>query len=252
MKNIFHNFIACVTLSCCIVTTNAQFYLKAFTGYSFCSHPIPYANFQETINNTVSTTSFKYKPGNGLNVGFAGGYNINSKIGVEINANFILPHTKEGKYQYSTNFFGRTDAYNLKSSTSVYNFSSMLVFSVPYKSKTNIYFKAGPNFLLLKTKLNNKTTEYYTNSNSTSIKDEENILKGKINIGFQGAIGACFKQSKKISFFSEFNVINSNYLYKNYTYSNGSNNETGEISERIVYNSLALNVGVKYNLTGTK
>ncbi len=252
MKKIFLNFIVIVVLSSCIVTTKAQLYLKAFTGYSFCSYPITYAIFQETINNSVSAKSFKYKPGNGLQIGLVGGYDINSTIGVEISANFIVPHTQKGQYQFSKDFVGRVTAFDLQSINKVYNFSSMLVYTIPCKKKANIYIKAGPNFLLHDTKLNNTITEYDKDNKIIETIEAEKTIKGKINIGFQGAIGVCFKQTKRVSFFSEFNIINSNYLYKNYTYTEGNYNKSEDISERIIYNSLAFNVGVKYNLTGSK
>ena len=171
--------------------TQAQVYVKAFTGYAFSSNP---ATIQSTeiINNVENVYVSKFKNGQGNTLGFALGYNYTSNLSFEITGNtqiftaykiFIPQKDISNSNNFSlSGYFG-----NIKYVNNIFQFAPQIIYTIDYNKNLRFFIKTGPDFLIVKTRYQYNYISWSFDS-SFSLKPNqiaENIKqKGRLNIGF--------------------------------------------------------------------
>jgi hypothetical protein len=81
-------------LMLCILSANAQFYLKTFTGYSWSMNTDRNIS-EEIVDGIQNDYACTFKNGQGVNLGVAAGYQINHDLSVETNCNIQLFTTQK-------------------------------------------------------------------------------------------------------------------------------------------------------------
>lgn len=251
----------------CILSANAQLYLKMFTGYSLSLNTDRNIS-TEIVNNIENDYHYTYKNGEGTNLGVAVGYQINKNLSVEANCNTQIFTTQKitipSSIDYASNtqsfsisgFFGRLDY-----SHQIFQLSPQLMYRVNYH-KINLYIKIGPNFLWARSYI----SQYYkdmTLSQTTwefDFKDAEQrgYLEGKCSIGLQSSFGIEYPVSTKMTLFGELLSVNSNFLFEKSVLQSSEIEGVNQISESTQttyylpsenkwnFSQIGLNVGVKY------
>jgi len=243
-------------LCCCLSgLSHAQIYLKGYTGYAL-SMGNEKLTLTEIVNNKRNESAYQLKLGQGINLGLSIGYALNKNIAFEITGNTQLfskfsysnnftYYDPEGNYWWSyKGFFG-----DLEYSSTMFQVSPQVVFkSDPYNQCT-FYLKAGPNFMHVTHK---RTTRTLYNSILSTTE-----YSGNINTGIQYSFGTEYKLSKNICVFAELTTVNLRYTFKRGkilrfeidgedSLSELDSTELTGLNERIMFNHVGLNVGMKY------
>ena len=201
--------------------SQAQVYLKAYTGYSVSANPQKLQS-TEIVGNVKNVYQSKIKTGEGMNLGLAIGYRFNKNFSFEITSNtqaftkkiIFIPHTDFSNSNHWT-LIGNFGNINYK--YVLVQLAPQLVYTVDYNKKLLFYLKAGPDLLMAKGNYEFISPGYSLDSSWTvhpSETDETEILKGGINIGLQSSAGFEYKLSKDLYFTCEFISVICNYKFK--------------------------------------
>lgn len=251
----------------CILSVNAQLYLKAFTGYSLSLNT--YKNIsREIVNNIENVYPYTYKNGEGMNLGIAVGYQINKNLSVEANCNTQLFTTQKitipSSIDYASNtqsfyisgIFGRLDYRH-----QIIQLSPQLMYRVNYH-KINLYIKTGPNFISARSYISDYYKEFIFSETHWGFdyKDAESkrSLEGKWSIGLQSSFGIEYPISTKMTLFGELLAVNNNFHFdksilqsyeiEGVSQINESTQTTFDFSSenKWDFSQIGLNVGIKY------
>jgi hypothetical protein len=198
--------------------SQAQVYLRAYTGYSVSANPEKLQS-TEIVNGVKNVYQSKYKWGEGMNLGFAVGFRYNKNLSFEVTSNtqvlnkkkIFIPQkdlTTSNNWMIS-GYFG-----NIEYTNTVFQFAPQIVYTVDYNQKMLFYPKTGPQFLLAKSNFQRNYLEYSLDSSwswHTHQIDESFIEKGGINIELQSSVGIEYKFSKNVHFTCEFISVICNY-----------------------------------------
>ena len=217
MKKVLPAF---VTLFLASSLSNAQIYVKAYSGYSVSANP---EKRQSTaiVDGIKNVYQEKYKWGEGINAGFALGYRFNKNFSFEITSGtqvlnkkkFHIPQkdvSASNNWQLSGNF-GETEY-----KSTIFQLSPQLAYTVDYKKDMLFYLKTGPEFLRARNYYHRSYTGFsfdnfqlYPNQTELAV-----VRKGPFNIGLQSSAGVEYRLSKNLHFTGEFISVLCNYEFE--------------------------------------
>lgn len=201
-------------------SVRSQLYVKVNSGYVFSTSPVKVQS-TETINNVENIYVSKYKMGQGINAGFSFGYKCTKNLSFEIAANTqIFPAQKNYVPQkvisypnsfYISGLFGHNIYTN-----NLWQLSPEIIYTIDYNKNIVCYIKVGPNFLTVKSKFENSSTQLALDRTGWQSHQVEtaDIEKGNISIGIQSSVGVEYKLSKKIHCLLEFISVMNQFEYK--------------------------------------
>jgi hypothetical protein len=245
------------------LSSQAQFYLKGYTGYSVSAGD-EQAYYSQIANGIMDGVSTDMKFGQGLNIGLSTGYSFSKNIALEITGNTQLfsglnfsvepdfGSPKNGGLDWrSEGVYGKS-----KTTNQIIQFAPQLVFSSNSYGNWIFYLKGGPDFLYAKftSSLNQDSYQLeYLWSSSKSFKQK---YSGGINIGTQFSAGTEYSLQENIQLFAEITTINVRYNFKKYKilqYEIGGvdwmpdlESVSGEKDNKVNFNHFGLNIGIKY------
>jgi opacity protein-like surface antigen len=251
--------------------SRAQIYVKGYAGYSFSTGNeklTSYETYDSRSDSRISETSYKMGFGEGLNPGASIGYQLNKNIAFELTGNMQLfsrfsysnpskwfpdnPPMDESYQWAASGFFGDAEYEN-----QLFQFSPQVVFQLnPYR-KWTFYLKAGPDFLLIKSKqtLRSISRDFQYDSHLPSYLTT-NEYSGNINTGIQSSFGIEYGLSKNISAFIELTAVYARYTFKERKILRYEIDGIDAISElqtttfnnntKTDYSHTGLNIGLKY------
>ena len=239
----------CFLCFCLYELSNAQLYIKGYTGYALSTGNDKLTSY-EALNNEKYEFSYLWKMGQGVNLGLSIGYALNKNIAFEITGNtqffskfdysrHQLGYTYDPNELYSwrySGFFG-----DLEYTNTMFQVSPQVVFiSNPY-NQWAFYLKGGPDFMLATHKRTIQTKTFQTIEYS-----------GNMDTGLQCSFGTEYKLSKNICAFAELTMVNIRYTFnhgKVLQYETDWDDSLfDELSMRMIFNHTGLNVGIKYIL----
>jgi len=148
--------------------------------------------------------------GKGFNFGGTFGYMFNEHVGAELGVSYLIG----GKTvcEESDNDEWGSDLYKTTFSAKMLRFIPAIVVAAGTEG-VNPYAKFG---IVIGTGSVTHEGDYTSTYNDMGLKTTHNYLnvwkyKGGVAMGIQGAVGALFELSDKLSFFAELNTINMSY-----------------------------------------
>ena len=242
-------------------SVNAQMYFSGFCGYSFASNPVKVENIivQDTM---VSMFNARYLYGKGANLGFNVGYILNENMSLEVGFNTqVLTKSKFdndwSSYNSATSYYyllginGYTEMENRN-----IQLSPLFIYTIN-RGRINPFIKAGLNFLYSQSMF----TRNYTGLGSDDFTEISYKYTGEWSLGFKGAAGVSYRANKKLSYYCEFIVVNTQYKYQKSELTSYKVNGVDQMSTvlnkvtelrsnegRVDYSQLGFNIGIKYNI----
>ena len=188
--------------------------INAGYGLSMSSQNIEGFNNSSSNNNGSSSSAsieqVNVSLGKGFNVGGAFGYMFNNNIGAELGISYLLGGNTTVKNSSNDNFGGSVDnrTTNITISSNMFRINPSLVIASGFE-KINPYAKFG-------LVLGFGSIMYDVNENDNGdIRLMKIKLNGGIALGLNAGVGALFKLSDKMTFFSELNMVNLSYAPTN-------------------------------------
>lgn len=262
----------CFLCFCLYGMSHAQIYIKGYTGYALSTGNNNKLTSYETINEYAWASAYQLKFGQGVNLGLSIGYNLNTNIAFEITGNtqlftkfkyskpyqwdFIYP---EGTLNWSWSaegFFG-----NLEYSCTMFQVSPQVVLKSNQYNRWTFFLKGGLNFIWVRYEETKQTiswsssvfSDFYVPSRLSTSR-----YSGNINIGIQYSFGIEYKLSENICVFAELTRVNARYTFKRSeilryeidgvdSLSELESIKLNDLDERLIFNHVGLNMGVKYN-----
>ena len=243
----------CFLCFCLYEPSYAQIYLKGYTGYALSTGNLKLTS-TTIINNDEYASSYRMKLGQGVNLGLGIGYALNTNIAFEITGNTQLfskfkyspyqwdfTYNQEEIYQYS--YAGYDD---FEYSNTMFQVSPQAVFkSNPY-NQWSFYLKGGPDFIWVTHKRTTHTESLCTTK-----------YWGNMNTGIQCSFGTEYKLSSAICVFAELTTVNVSYTFKRSQIqryeidgidrlSELESTKFDDLDDRVIFNHVGLNVGLKY------
>lgn len=195
-------------------TMNAQgSYVNLNVGYAFCMSPATSFIQNYDYNDHSSTQEQIYLSlGKGLNFGGAFGYMFNKHIGAELGLSYLLGGKTEGQSYYDMEVYKGNSRYSL--SANMFRFIPSIVVAAG-TNKVNPYAKfglvVGIGSVISEYESNITEIDYATGNEMTNVGEHTIKMNGGVAIGINGAVGALFELSEKISMYGELNAINMSY-----------------------------------------
>lgn len=244
----------------------SQLYVKTYSGYAFSTNPVKFQNI-EVLNNIENIYVSKYKMGQGINAGLSLGYTYNRTLSFEITANTQIFSSKKyyipqkdlsnAMSAFTSGQFGHNRYTN-----SLLQIAPQIIYTVDYNKNIAGYIKAGPNFLITKTKFENNSIQIELDSTGWHNHQVETgyIQKGNINIGIQSSVGVEYRISKKVYCLFEFISVINHYEYKTeetVIYKIDGADHLNDINPRLQkitdgtktnFSQCGFNIGIKYLL----
>lgn len=256
-----------IQITFCILSINAQLYLKTFTGYSLSLNTDRNQSV-EIVNDIRNEYGYTFKNGQGINLGIGIGYQINDNISVETNCNtqilstqkIIIPSSIDyDSYLqsiYVSGFFGRLDY-----RSQFFQFTPQLMYRVNYQN-IKLYIKTGPNFLWARSYISQYYKTFIKSQTHWGFDYKDTELKsyidGKHSIGLQSSFGIEYPILPRINLFGELLSVISNYEFDKETlksYKIEGVNQINETTQTTNYldpviksnfSQIGLNIGIKY------
>lgn len=178
------------------MSVSAQFYVSAAGGYSISSAGVRFGT--ETTASGVENTYGSY--GEGLHTQLRGGYFFNDTFGVEVGVGYL-----NGADQTSLLVDLPTQAQyiNIEARGKAYGASASLV----YKFTNNIYGRFGALIKVGgKTESDGKINMALSQTEMLNV-DYTQDYKGRLPLGFIGAVGYKYDLSDKVSLFAELEYM---------------------------------------------
>ena len=252
---------------CLSVVSQAQLYLKGYTGYALSTGNEKLTSY-EMLNDGYYASSHPLKFGQGANLGLSVGYVLNQNIAFEITGNTQL----FSKFAYSkafhnwdsfTSYSWSHDGFfgDLKYASTMFQVSPQVAFKANPYNQWIFYLKAGPDFIWITFK---ETTQTISTTDWPIPFDiyipsylHVNEYSGNMNTGIQGSLGMEYKLSKTICAFAELTTVNVRYTFKHSkilryeidgvnSLSTLESTEFNNLDDQKIFNHIGLNVGIKY------
>lgn len=189
-------------------------YVNLNVGYAFCMSPGTnwvISNYSSTQNSTTEEQIY-LSLGKGLNFGGAYGYMFNKHFGTELGLSYLVGGKTEGNHYYT--FQNTTSSSKYSLSSNMFRFIPSIVVAIG-TDKINPYAKfglvIGIGSVISEYKTENTEIDYNTGDEVTNVGEHKTKMNGGVAIGINGAIGALFELSEKISLYGELNAINMSY-----------------------------------------
>ena len=137
---------------------------------------------------------------------------FNKHIGAELGLSYLLGGTTEGKSNFGSELHRSNNKYSM--SSNMLRFIPSLVIAAG-TDKVNPYAKfgvvIGAGSITINSEENYTNIDYTTGNETTDIREQKRKMNGGVAIGINGAVGALFELSDKISIYGELNAINMSY-----------------------------------------
>jgi len=217
--NTFSSLIAIVLFANNILAQGAYVNVNAGYGIGMATQNLEIFDFYNTkTDGTIETLEqVNVSLGKGLNFGGAFGYMFTKNIGVELGVSYLLGGKSTAALQFP---FGRAE---FSLSANMLRFTPSIVISSGLDGIVNPYAKLG---LIVGT----GSVLYEYEYRDVDVDIEKWKLNGGIAFGLNAGLGAQFKLSDKMSFYSELNMVSMSYAPTKGEFIESSYNGTDQLS----------------------